>query len=44
MLGKGKFSQVYMCKSRLSEELVALKQIDKNELTTKEKEFLMEEI
>lgn len=44
MLGKGKFSQVYLCKSRATEEFVALKQIDKNELTTKEKEFLMEEI
>lgn len=44
MIGKGKFSQVYLCKNRETDELVALKSIDKQSLTMKEKDFLREEI
>jgi serine/threonine protein kinase len=44
MIGKGKFSQVYMCRKKDNNEPVAMKQIDKMELTMREKEFLREEI
>lgn len=44
MIGKGKFSQVYMCRQKDNGEPVALKQIDKAELSMREKEFLREEI
>ena len=44
MIGKGKFSLVYMCKNKETDELVAMKQIDKSQLTIREKEFLREEI
>lgn len=44
MLGKGKFSIVYMCKHRETEEILAMKHIDKNQLTMREKDFLREEI
>lgn len=44
MLGKGKFSTVYLCKREDSDEAFAMKVIDKKQLTYKEKEFLREEI
>jgi predicted Ser/Thr protein kinase len=44
MLGKGKFSIVYMCKNRETEEILAMKHIDKKILTVREKDFLREEI
>lgn len=44
MIGKGKFSQVFLCKNRETDELVAMKLIDKTSLTMKEKDFLREEI
>lgn len=43
-LGKGKFSTVYLCRSQETDELVAMKLIDKKQLTSREKEFLREEI
>lgn len=44
MLGKGKFSTVYLCRSQDSDENLAQKLIDKKKLTTREREFLREEI
>ena len=44
MLGKGKFSIVYKCKNRETEEFLAMKHIDKDQLTVREKDFLREEI
>ena len=45
MIGKGKFSTVYLCKSLTNEgEYVAMKQIDKKHLTPRERDFLREEI
>ena len=43
-IGKGKFSTVYNVRNRETNELFAMKYIDKNRLTMKEKEFLREEI
>lgn len=44
MIGKGKFSSVFLCRNRETEELVAMKLIDRTTLTIKEKDFLREEI
>ena len=44
MLGKGKFSTVYLCKSKSTGEYAAMKLIDKQHLTPKEREFLRDEI
>ena len=49
MLGKGKFSTVYLCRtqdgsSEDPDDLVAMKLIDKKQLTRKEREFLRDEI
>lgn len=43
-LGKGKFSTVYKCRSQQTDEFLAQKVIDKKQLTSKEREFLREEI
>ena len=42
-LGNGKFSVVYQCKNQETQEIVAMKQIDKIQLTEREREFLREE-
>jgi serine/threonine protein kinase len=44
LIGKGKFSEVFMCKDVFNDKIFALKQIDKESLTMREKEFLKEEI
>ena len=44
MLGKGKFSTVYLCKSYTTDEYSAMKLIDKKHLTFREREFLRDEI
>jgi serine/threonine protein kinase len=44
LLGKGKFSTVYLCRSYETDEVVAMKHIDKKQLTPREKDFLREEI
>ena len=43
-IGKGKFSTVYNVRNRETSELLAMKLIDKNKLSVREKEFLREEI
>jgi serine/threonine protein kinase len=43
-LGNGKFSTVFQCQNRETQEIVAVKQIHKPSLTEREKEFLREEI
>lgn len=43
-LGKGKFSTVYLCRSQESDEYVAMKLIDKKQLSVREREFLIDEI
>lgn len=43
-LGKGKFSTVFQCQNKETQEVVAVKQIHKPSLTDREKEFLREEI
>lgn len=43
-IGRGKFSLVYNVRHRETNELFAMKYIDKEKLTLKEKEFLREEI
>lgn len=43
-LGHGKFSTVFQCQNRLSGEKIAAKQIVRNHLKEREKEFLREEI
>lgn len=45
-LGKGKFSTVYLCRAQegAEDELVAMKLLDKKQLTRKEREFLRDEI
>jgi serine/threonine protein kinase len=42
-LGRGKFSTVFQCKHNETQEVVAVKQIDKNSLSDKERDFLREE-
>lgn len=51
MLGKGKFSTVYLCRTQdeqlddtNGDDLVAMKLLDKKQLTRKEREFLRDEI
>ena len=48
MLGKGKFSTVYLCRANDNEEgeddMVAMKLIDKQQLTRQERDFLRDEI
>lgn len=44
MLGKGKFSTVYLCKCLENDEYAAMKMIDKKHLTMKERDFLRDEI
>lgn len=48
MLGRGKFSTVYLCQSQDmspgEEEFLAMKLIDKKSLSRKEREFLRDEI
>ena len=49
MLGKGKFSTVYLChpqeiSDKGNDEMLAMKFIDKQQLTRKEREFLRDEI
>lgn len=43
-LGKGKFSTVYECQNKETQEIVAMKHIHKPSLTEREREFLREEI
>lgn len=43
-LGKGKFSTVLQCKNKETSEIIAAKQIVKQQLTEREREFLREEI
>ena len=43
-IGRGKFSVVHNVRHRETNELFAMKFIDKNRLTPREKEFLREEI
>ena len=43
-LGHGKFSNVFQCMNRDTKEVIAAKQIVKNNLNEREKDFLREEI
>lgn len=43
-LGKGKFSTVFKCQNKETSEIIAAKQIVKEQLTDKERDFLREEI
>ena len=43
-LGNGKFSTVYQCQNKDTQDIIAMKQIDKSSLTEREKDFLREEI
>lgn len=43
-LGSGKFSTVYQCQNKETQEIVAVKQINKPNLSEREKDFLREEI
>jgi serine/threonine protein kinase len=43
-LGKGKFSTVHLCLCQDSGDYVAMKLIDKKQLTSREREFLKDEI
>ena len=44
LLGRGKFSFVHLARNLKTDELVAMKIIDKKYLSVKERDFLREEI